>query len=248
MKSNEGNTKGIILAGGAGTRLHPLTKIISKQLLPIYDKPMIYYPLELLVDAGIKNILIITTEQDIDKFKNLLGDGKNWGVNLDYQIQKKPEGIAQALVISKEWINSSPLILILGDNLFFGEGFNQIILEALKENVGATIFCKEMPDPNRFGVIELDNQSKVLSIEEKPKNPKSNFVVTGLYIYDEFASENASTLSKSKRGEFEITDLNNIYLRNQMLNAILLDDRFEWLDTGTFDSLLEASTFVKNNK
>jgi len=177
MKSNEGNTKGIILAGGAGTRLHPLTKIISKQLLPIYDKPMIYYPLELLVDAGIKNILIITTEQDIDKFKNLLGDGKNWGVNLDYQIQKKPEGIAQALVISKEWINSSPLILILGDNLFFGEGFNQIILEALKENVGATIFCKEMPDPNRFGVIELDNQSKVLSIEEKPKNPKSNFLL-----------------------------------------------------------------------
>ncbi|MAT49386.1 MAG: glucose-1-phosphate thymidylyltransferase [Euryarchaeota archaeon] len=248
MKSNEGNTKGIILAGGAGTRLHPLTKIISKQLLPIYDKPMIYYPLELLIDAGIKNILIITTEQDIDKFKNLLGDGKNWGVNLDYQIQKKPEGIAQALVISKEWINSSPLILILGDNLFFGEGFNQIILEALKENVGATIFCKEMPDPNRFGVIELDNQFKVLSIEEKPKNPKSNFVVTGLYIYDEFASENASTLSKSKRGEFEITDLNNIYLRDQTLNAILLDDRFEWLDTGTFDSLLEASTFVKNNK
>ena len=248
MKSNEGNTKGIILAGGAGTRLHPLTKIISKQLLPVYDKPMIYYPLELLVDSGIKEILIITTEQDIDKFENLLGNGKEWGVNLDYQIQKKPEGIAQALVISKEWINSSPLILILGDNLFFGEGFNQIILEALEKNIGATIFCKEMPDPNRFGVIELDNQSKVLSIEEKPKNPKSNFVVTGLYIYDEFASENASTLSKSKRGEFEITDLNNIYLRNKTLNTILLDDRFKWLDTGTFDSLLEASTFVKNNK
>ena len=240
--------KGIILAGGAGTRLYPLTKIVSKQLLPIYDKPMIYYPLELLIKAGIDDILIITTEEDLDKFKNLLGDGMNFGINLDYCTQKEPEGIAQAFIIAEKWIDSSPVVLLLGDNLFFGNTLEMTIKNAIEKNSGATIFCKEVENPERFGVVEINDDLKVLSIKEKPIKPISNYVVTGLYIYDNLVCEYAKLLNKSDRGEFEITDLNNIYLSKKRLESIILDNSSSWLDTGTFDSLLEASIFVKENK
>lgn len=245
---NKYDYKGIILAGGSGTRLYPLTKIISKQLLPIYNKPMIYYPLELLIKADIKDILIITTKEDIDKFEYLLGNGNSLGVNLTYMIQSKPEGIAQALVIAEEWIDASPVALILGDNLFFGKKLNKIIKNTLKMNTGVTIFCKEVENPERFGVVEVDENSKVLNIIEKPNKPSSNYVATGLYIYDKSASEYAKKLTKSERGEFEITDLNKIYLNMEKLDAVLLDKDFSWLDTGTFDTLLEAAIFVKENK
>ena len=245
---NKYDYKGIILAGGSGTRLYPLTKIISKQLLPIYNKPMIYYPLELLIKADIKDILIITTKEDIDKFEYLLGNGNGLGVNLTYMIQSKPEGIAQALVIAEEWIDASPVALILGDNLFFGKKLNKIIKNTLKMNTGVTIFCKEVENPERFGVVEVDENSKVLNIIEKPNKPSSNYVATGLYIYDKSASEYAKKLTKSERGEFEITDLNKIYLNMEKLDAVLLDKDFSWLDTGTFDTLLEAAIFVKENK
>ena len=241
------NTKGIILAGGSGTRLSPLTKIISKQLLPVYNKPMIYYPLETLVNAGIKDILIITTEYDQENFIALLGNGDEWGINLTFQTQKYPEGIAQALVIGEGWINNSKVVLILGDNLFFGPNFNNLVVNAVSENNGATIFCKKVPDPCRFGIVEYDHNFKILSIEEKPKKPKSEFAVTGLYVYDKDSSYYAKTLKKSKRGEFEITDLNNIYLSKEKLRSIRLDDNQSWLDTGTFDALLEASNYVKKN-
>ncbi len=241
------NTKGIILAGGSGTRLFPLTKIISKQLLPVYNKPMIYYPLETLVNAGIKDILIITTEYDQENFIALLGNGDEWGINLTFKIQKYPEGIAQALIIGEEWINNSKVVLILGDNLFFGPNFNNLVVDAISKNNGSTIFCKKVPDPHRFGIVEYDHNFKILSIEEKPKKPKSEFAVTGLYIYDKDCSYYAKTLKKSKRGEFEITDLNNIYLSKEKLQSIQLDDNHSWLDTGTFDALLEASNYVKKN-
>ena len=241
------NTKGIILAGGSGTRLFPLTKIISKQLLPVYNKPMIYYPLETLVNAGIKDILIITTEYDQENFIALLGNGDEWGINLTFKIQKYPEGIAQALIIGEEWINNSKVVLILGDNLFFGPNFNNLVADAISKNNGSTIFCKKVPDPHRFGIVEYDHNFKILSIEEKPKKPKSEFAVTGLYIYDKDCSYYAKTLKKSKRGEFEITDLNNIYLSKEKLQSIQLDDNHSWLDTGTFDALLEASNYVKKN-
>ncbi len=242
------NTKGIILAGGSGSRLYPLTKIISKQLLPIYSKPMIYYPLETLISAGIKDILVITTEYDQENFISLLGNGDQWGINLSYQIQKNPEGIAQALIIGEEWINNNKVILILGDNLFFGPRFNDLVTNAINDNHGSTIFCKKVPDPERFGIVEFDNNFKILSIEEKPIKPKSEYAVTGLYIYDENSSSYAKTLIKSKRGEFEITDLNNIYLSKGKLEAKILGDNQAWLDTGTFDALLEASNFAKINK
>ena len=241
------SAKGIILAGGSGTRLFPLTKIISKQLLPIYNKPMIYYPLETLINAGINDILVITTEHDQENFKSLLGNGEEWGISLNYQSQKYPEGIAQALMIGEEWINNTKVVLILGDNLFFGPKFNDLVINSINNNYGATIFCKKVPDPERFGIVEYDKNFKVLSIEEKPKKPKSEYAVTGLYIYDEKASYYTKTLKKSKRGEFEITDLNNIYLNKSKLQSRLLDDTHSWLDTGTFDALLEASNFVKIN-
>ena len=240
------NIKGIILAGGAGTRLYPLTKITSKQLLPIYNKPMIFYPLSVLINTGIKDVMIITTKEDQDNFKKLLGYGDEWGINIDYIIQKKPEGIAQSLIICEEWINNSSVALILGDNLFFGPDFNELIIDAINKNQGATIFCIESNTPERFGVIDFDEKSNILSIEEKPEKPKSNWIVTGLYIYDNNASSLADTLKKSTRGEYEITDLNMIYLNNNKLNVKKLDSSYSWLDTGTFDTLLEASNYVKN--
>ena len=240
-------TKGIILAGGSGSRLFPLTKITSKQLLPIYNKPMIYFPLETLVNSGIKDILIITTEHDLDNFKSLLGNGDQWDIKLEYQTQKNPEGIAQALLIGEKWINNMPVVLILGDNLFFGPKFNDDLISAIKNNVGATIFCKRVIDPERFGIVNFDKDFNILSIEEKPKKPKSEYAVTGLYIYDKKSSSYAKTLKKSNRGEFEITDLNNIYFYKGKLKSKILKDDQSWLDTGTFDTLLEASNFVKNN-
>lgn len=240
------NIKGIILAGGAGTRLYPLTKITSKQLLPIYNKPMIFYPLSVLINTGIKDVMIITTKEDQENFKKLLGYGDEWGINIDYIIQKKPEGIAQSLIICEEWINNSSVALILGDNLFFGPDFNELIIDAINKNQGATIFCIESNTPERFGVIDFDEKSNILSIEEKPEKPKSNWIVTGLYIYDNNASSLADTLKKSTRGEYEITDLNMIYLNNNKLNVKKLDSSYSWLDTGTFDTLLEASNYVKN--
>lgn len=240
-------TKGIILAGGSGSRLFPLTKITSKQLLPIYNKPMIYFPLETLVNSGIKDILIITTEHDLDNFKSLLGNGDQWDIKLEYQTQKNPEGIAQALLIGEKWINNMPVVLILGDNLFFGPKFNDDLISAIKNNVGATIFCKRVIDPERFGIVNFDKDFNILSIEEKPKKPKSEYAVTGLYIYDKKSSSYAKTLKKSNRGEFEITDLNNIYFNKGKLKSKILKDDQSWLDTGTFDTLLEASNFVKNN-
>ena len=241
------NNKGIILAGGAGTRLHPLTKVISKQLLPIYDKPMIYYPLELLVDAGINDILIITTPEDRDKFFSLLKNGEDWGVKISYLIQEKPEGIAQAFLIAENWLNNSSVTLILGDNLFFGKDLTEILKKAINSNKGASIFAYEVNEPNRFGVIDLDKDNKVISIEEKPKFPKSNWAVTGLYVYNEDVCKYAKNLKMSKRGELEITDLNLIYLKNEKLNVNFLNKDFSWLDTGTFETLLEASNYVRNN-
>lgn len=240
-------TKGIILAGGSGSRLFPLTKIISKQLLPVYNKPMIYFPLETLVNAGIKDILIITTEYDLENFKLLLGNGDQWNVNLDYKTQKNPEGIAQALMIGEQWIDNMPVVLILGDNLFSGPEFNKDLINAIKNNIGATIFCKRVSDPERFGIVDFDEDYNVLSIEEKPKKPKSEYAVTGLYIYDNKSSSYANTLEKSDRGEFEITDINNIYLEKGILKSKILKEDQLWLDTGTFDALLEASNYIRNN-
>ncbi len=246
--NNSVTTKGIILAGGAGTRLHPITRVVSKQLLPIYDKPMIYYPLSTLINAGIDEIMIITTPEDEHLFKRLLGNGSKWNVSIDYAIQEKPNGIAQALLISNEWLNGSNSALILGDNLFFGPNINKIIKNAITSNEGATIFGYQVNDPNRFGVIEFDKNNKVLSVEEKPKIAKSNWAATGLYIYDSQASKKTEELNFSERGELEITELNNAYLVQNNLKVILLDDSFSWLDTGTHDTLLEASNFVRKIK
>ncbi len=237
--------KGIILAGGHGTRLRPLTSIISKQLLPIYDKPMIYYPLQTLINAGINDILIITTDRDQKDFINLLGNGEEFDVTISYKTQEQPEGIAHALIISEDWIKDERVTLILGDNLFFGPSLNDKIIKNIN-NSGATIFCIESNEPERFGVIKHDKNHNIQSITEKPNKPESNWIVTGLYIYDENAVSYAKTLKKSERGEFEITDLNSIYLDKNKLKAEFLDDSYSWLDTGTFDTLLEANNFVKN--
>tara|TARA_B110000444_G_scaffold261018_1_gene310511 strand:- start:10635 stop:11393 length:759 start_codon:yes stop_codon:yes gene_type:complete len=246
-KESKNNVKGIILAGGLGTRLHPLTSVVSKHLLPIYDKPMIFYPLTILVDAGIKDIMIITNKGDKDNFKKLLGSGMDWGINITYKIQDKPEGIAQALVLSDDWAKDSTIALILGDNLFFGPKLNSLIKNGIKNNTGATIFCIESNNPERFGVIDFDQNFNPISIEEKPKIPKTNWIVTGLYIYNNKAADYARSLRKSKRGEYEITDLNIKYLNNSELKTIKLESNFSWLDTGTFDSLLEASNYVQKS-
>ena len=239
------NVKGIILAGGDGTRLKPMTDLISKQLLPVYNKPMIFYPLSVLIQADIKNILIITKPNEQDNFKKIIGDGSNWGVKIEYLSQKKPSGIAEAFIIAREWLNNSKSLLILGDNLFFGLGLKKILINVFKKNIGATIFGYQVSDPERYGVVEINNKNEILSIKEKPKNPVSNWAVTGLYYYDENAPEIANNLRPSKRGELEITDLNNQYLAKGQLNIELLGKGFTWLDTGTPDSLLEASNFVK---
>tara|TARA_B110000444_G_scaffold258466_1_gene299490 strand:+ start:827 stop:1696 length:870 start_codon:yes stop_codon:yes gene_type:complete len=236
--------KGIILAGGSGTRLFPSTLTISKQLLPIYDKPMIYYPLTTLMLADIKDILIISTPHDIVLFKNLLNDGSQWGINIDYAIQEKPEGLAQALIISEDYLKGSPSVLILGDNIFYGQDFSNILKDA-NNNISCTsIFAYRVKDPERYGVVEFDNNYKVISIEEKPEKPKSNYAITGLYFYDENAPKYAKTLKKSHRGELEITDLNKIYLEKNCLNVKIMSRGFAWLDTGTHKSLLDASIYV----
>lgn len=235
--------KGIVLAGGSGTRLHPLTIPTSKQLLPVYDKPMIYYPLSTLMLAGIREILVITTPHELNQFERLLGDGSQWGVSIDFVTQASPEGLAHALILGEEFIGQDSVALILGDNIFFGAGMG-MSLSRVRERQGATIFAYEVDKPSAFGVVEFDSQGEILSIEEKPASPKSNFIVPGLYFYGSNASELAKTLRPSSRGELEITDLNTLYLQRRELKVEILDQSQEWLDTGTIDSMHEAAVRV----
>tara|TARA_R110002072_G_scaffold73069_7_gene174275 strand:- start:917 stop:1795 length:879 start_codon:yes stop_codon:yes gene_type:complete len=237
--------KGIVLAGGAGTRLHPLTRVVSKQLLPVYDKPMIYYPLSVLMLAGIREVLIITTPEDRAAFECLLGDGSRLGMTLEYAIQPAPEGLAQAFIIGEKFLDGAPSAMILGDNIFYGSGFGDTLRAVGAHDDGATVFGYHVHDPHRYGIVEFDDDGKVLSLEEKPATPKSNFAVTGLYFYDGDASRMAHKVRPSKRGELEITELNNLYLEAGRLNVKLLSRGFTWLDTGTHESLIQAGEFVR---